>query len=230
MICTFGGLKNKKMISLIIPQTSDNPDYTKALLDNIEELYPNRKDIEVIVETNDKVSLGINYNNAVKRATGNKIILLHNDMILSPGFIETMDKHISKGKVTTYTRVEPPIFPDLMPGKLILDCGSTLEEFNKDKWNEFSLPENIINGGTQLFFGCMREDYIGIDGYTFYRFREDDDLHLRYKILGFQHIVSSAHVYHFVSKTVRKDNSYKQIEAESHRAFDKKWKDILYIN
>lgn len=217
------------MISLVIPQTSDNPDYTKALLDNIEELYGSRDDIEVIVETNDEVSLGVNYNNAVKRANGEKIILLHNDMILSPGFVETMDKHISKGRVTSYTRVEPPIFPGEMPGKVILDCGSTLEEFDKDKWDQFNIPEGIISGGSQLFFGCMKEDYIGIDGYTFYRFREDDDMHLRYRILGFQHIVSSAHVYHFVSKTVRKDDSCKQIEAESHKAFQEKWNNILYI-
>lgn len=217
------------MISLVIPQTSDNPDYTQALLDNIEELYGNREDIEVIIETNDEVSLGINYNNAVKRANGEKIILLHNDMILSPGFVETMDKHISKGKVTSYTRVEPPIYTDTYPGKMILDCGSTLETFNKDKWDNFNIPEDITSGGSQLFFGCMKEDYIGIDGYTFYRFREDDDIHLRYRILGFEHIVSSAHVYHFVSKTVRKDDSYKQIEAQSHKAFQEKWSKILYV-
>lgn len=218
------------MISLVIPQTSDNPDYTQALLDNIEELYGNREDIEVIVETNDEVSLGTNYNNAVRKANGEKIILLHNDMLLSPGFVETMDKHISKGKVTSYTRVEPPIYMDTYPGKVIYDCGDNLETFDKEKWDQFNIPEQITQGGSQLFFGCLKEDYIGIDGYTFYRFREDDDLHLRYRILGFEHIVSSAHVYHFVSKTVRKEDSYKQVEATSHKAFQDKWKNILYVD
>ena len=218
------------MISLIIPQTSDNSDYSEALLNNISELYPNNKDIEIILETNDNVSLGTNYNNAVRRATGDKIILLHNDMILSPGFVEIMEKHITPGRVTSYTRVEPPIYPDTYPGKIIYDCGDTLKNFNKSKWDQFNLEENITAGGSQLFFGCMKEDYIGIDGDTFYRFREDDDIHLRYRILGFEHIVSSAHVYHFVSKTARKDQSYKQIEAQSHKAFQEKWKGILYVD
>jgi hypothetical protein len=29
-------------------------------------------------------------------------------MVIKPGFVETMDKHITKGRITTYTRVEPP--------------------------------------------------------------------------------------------------------------------------
>ena len=60
---------------------------------------------EIIVEENNEVNLCTNYNNAVSRARGEKIILLHNDMILSEGFIELMDKHIKKGRITTYTRM-----------------------------------------------------------------------------------------------------------------------------
>ena len=82
------------MISLIIPTTKTNSDYTENLVNNIRDLYSNENDVEIIVEINDKVNLGTNYNNAVSKAKGDKIILLHNDMILKPGFIETMDKHI----------------------------------------------------------------------------------------------------------------------------------------
>lgn len=217
------------MISLIIACTSDNSEYTEALLKNINELYPNRDEVEVVLEINDNVTLGINYNNAVAKANGDKIILLHNDMILSKGFVETMSKHIQKGRVTSYTRVEPPIYTDTYPGKLIYDCGDTLDTFNFNRWNNFTIPEGICSGGSQLFLGCMKEDYIGIDGYTFKCFREDDDFHLRYRILGFEHIVSSAHVYHFVSKTSRKNPKYQEIENESHKAFQEKWSKILYI-
>lgn len=218
------------MISLIIPCTSDNPEYTQALLDNINELYPNRDEVEIVVEINDNVSLGINYNNAVAKSNGEKIILLHNDMILSKGFVETMNQHIQKGVITSYTRVEPPIYPDTYPGKVILDCGLDLESFDKNKWNTYSpWPNEVIQGGSQLFFGCLREDYIGIDGYTFQKFCEDDDLHLRYRILGFTHIVSPASVYHFVSKTSRKDSNYREIEVKSNIAFQEKWRNILYI-
>lgn len=207
------------MISLIIPTTTKNRNYTDSILNNIKEIYPN---IEVIVEENDNVTLGVNYNNAVAKATGDKIILLHNDMFIKPGFIETMDKHITKGRITTYTRVEPPIYNDLYPGKVLLDCSSDLETFNKQKFLDFDIEESLTDGGSQLFFGCMKEDYIGIDGYTFKMFCEDDDLHLRYKLAGFEHKVSSAHVYHFVSKTSRAGD-YQDIELESNLKFIKKW-------
>jgi len=211
------------MISLIIPTTSKNKNYTQNILNNIREIYPNENEVEVIIEENDNVTLGVNYNNAVSKANGEKIILLHNDMIIKPGFVETMDKHIIKGRITTYTRVEPPIFPDTYPGKVLLDCGSDIDNFNSKKFNEFDIEENLTDGGSQLFFGCMKEDYIGIDGYTFKMFCEDDDLHLRYKLAGFEHKVSSAYVYHFVSKTSRTTTDYQTIEQQSNINFIKKW-------
>jgi hypothetical protein len=207
------------MISLIIPTTTKNRDYTDNILKNIKEIYPN---IEIIVEENDDVTLGVNYNNAVSKATGDKIILLHNDMFIKHGFIEIMDKHITKGRITTYTRIEPPIYNDTYPGKILLDCGNNLETFDKQKFLDFNIEESLIDGGSQLFFGCMKEDYLGIDGYTFEMFCEDDDLHLRYKLAGFEHKVSSAHVYHFVSKTSRVGN-YQEIENQSNINFIKKW-------
>jgi hypothetical protein len=211
------------MISLIIPTTSKNKNYTKNILKNIREIYPDGNQVEIILEENDNVTLGVNYNNAVVKANGEKIILLHNDMILKPGFIEIMDKHITKNRITTYTRIEPPIFPDTYPGKVLLNYGSDLETFNSKKFNEFNIKESLIDGGSQLFFGCLKEDYIGIDGYTFKMFCEDDDLHLRYKIAGFEHKVSSAHVYHFVSKTSRSSSNYQHIEQQSNLNFIKKW-------
>ena len=71
------------MISLIIPATTSNSNYTNNIVRNIRDLYPNEDEVEIIVEINDEVTLGINYNNAVARANGEKIILLHNDMVLS---------------------------------------------------------------------------------------------------------------------------------------------------
>ena len=210
------------MISLIIPATSGNKNYTDNILKNISEIYPN---VEVIIEVNDHLSLADNYNNAVSKANGDKIILLHNDMVIKPGFVETMDKHIVKGRITTYTRVEPPIYTDIYPGKTLLDCGHDLETFDKNKFLDFDIEENLVDGGSQLFFGCMKEDYIGLDNKTFcppQMWCSDDDLHLRYKLAGFEHKVSSAHVYHFVSKTSRVGN-YQEIENQSNINFIKKW-------
>jgi hypothetical protein len=214
------------MISLIIPTTSANQNYTNNIISNIRKIYSNENEVEIIVETNDKANLGQNYNNAVSRANGEKIILLHNDMVIKSGFIETMNKHIIKNRITTYTRVEPPIFTDTYPGKILLDCGMDLNTFNEELFNKYQIEENLIEGGSQLFFGCLKEDYIGLDTITFnppQMWCSDDDLHLRYKLAGFEHKVSSAHVYHFVSKTSRATNDYQQVELYSNRNFVRKW-------
>lgn len=214
------------MISLIIPTTSSNANYTNNIVRNIRDLYPDEEEVEIILEINDEVNLCTNYNNAVARAKGEKIILLHNDMVLSKGFIETMDKHIIKGRITTYTRVEPPIYMDIYPGKFIADFGSDLSTFDEKKFSNFTLEESLVDGGSQLFFGCYKEDYIQLDNRTFNppaMWCSDDDLHLRHKLAGYELKVSSAHVYHFVSKTSRATTNYQEVEKNSNRNFIRKW-------
>ena len=211
------------MISLIIPVPTKKSKYLINLLNNIDELYPDRNEVEVVVVDDKDVSLSTKYNKAVSLSKGEKIILLHDDMVLQPGFIETMDKHIEKGKIITYTRVEPPLYTDLYPGKVLLDCGRDLEDFDKSKFEGCKVEGELVDGGSQLFFGCYREDYIGMDGETFEMFCEDDDIHLRYDLAGYQRKVSPACVYHFVSKTSRASSNSKQIELNSNRNFIRKW-------
>jgi len=211
------------MISLIIPVKDKNNEYTLNIEKNIRELYPNENEVEIIIYSNDTLPLSTKYNNAVAQAKGEKIILLHNDMILSKGFIETMDRDIVPGKIITYTRVEPPIYLDTYPGKVIMDCGTDLNNFNQDRFNEVSIEDEMVDGGSQIFFGCMKEDYIGFDGNTFEMFCEDDDIHLRYTLGGYERKVNSAYVYHFVSKTSRAESSYQNIEVNSNRNFVRKW-------
>lgn len=215
------------MISLIIPTNKTNSNYTKYIVNNIREIYPDETQVEIIVSEDDTVTMGVNYNNAVAKAKGEKIILLHNDMVIKPGFVEQMDKDIIKGRITAYTRVEPPTFPNEFPGKKVIDCGVDLDSFDYQKFLDIKIEHDLLEpigpfGGAQLFFGCMKEDYLGIDGYTFKLFCEDDDLHLRHKLAGYEQKISCAHVYHFVSKTSRTGN-YQEIENESNRRFVKKW-------
>ena len=41
------------MISLIIPTTSANSNYTENIVNNIRNLYPDENKVEIIVEIND---------------------------------------------------------------------------------------------------------------------------------------------------------------------------------
>lgn len=211
------------MISLVAPVGSVKSKYAINLRKNIEELYPNRDEVEIIIYEKDNVTLGTKYNMAVDMAKGEKIILLHDDMVLRPGFVEEMDKYIEKNKIVTYTRIEPPIYNDLYPGKVIEDCGFDLEDFNQEKFYSIKVEDKVVPGGSQIFFGCLKEDYIGFDGNTFEIFCEDDDIHLRYKLGGFESIVCPAALYHFVSKTSRTKEGHQQRELNSNRNFVRKW-------
>jgi GT2 family glycosyltransferase len=211
------------MISLIIPATTSNQHYTDFAVQQIRELYPNENEVEIVVEVNDNVTLGINFNNAVAKAKGEVVVLMHNDMVPHPGFVETILKHITRKTVLVYHRIEPPIYTDEYPGKSIFDCGRDIENFNKNAFFEYSAEDILIDGGSQLFFAVYKEDYLDIDGYTFKKFCEDDDVHLRYKIAGYDcKVANGAMVYHFVSKTSRADN-YQEVEMLSNLAYIKKW-------
>lgn len=211
------------MISLIIPATTSNQHYTDFAVQQIRELYPNENEVEIVVEVNDDVTLGINFNNAVAKAKGEVVVLMHNDMVPHPGFVETILKHIKRKMVLVYHRVEPPIYTDEYPGKSIFDCGRGIEDYDKNKFFQYTVDDTLIDGGSQLFFAVHKEDYLDIDGYTFKKFCEDDDVHLRYKLAGFDcKVANGAMVYHFVSKTSRSDN-YQEIEMLSNLAFIKKW-------
>lgn len=209
-------------VSLLIPSVSKNVKYQQRITQNIKELFGSRDDIEMLMSINDELSLSGQYNKLVKDSTGDVVVLLHDDMILHRNFVDEIKKHISERTILTYTRVEPPIFYDQYAGKVIYDCGRDIEDFDEDKFRKMGLSYDLIDGGSQLFFACYRKDYIGLDDETYKLFCEDDDLHLRYNILGYEKKVCSAMVYHFVSKTSRV-GSYQQVEMSSNRNFIRKW-------
>jgi len=211
------------MVSLVVASTSQTPDYNKHIVREFERIQKlTSHELELVLEINDDVTLGINYNNAVGKAKGEVIILLHNDVALANDFVDKVVRDIKKGRITTYTRVEPPIYKDPAIGKKLLDCGNDISNFDRQKFDEYSIPDKLQKGGNLMFFGCYKEDYIGLDGDFFEKFCEDSDMHMRYAILGFEKMVSPAMVYHFVSKTSRLGN-YAEIERKSQADFIRKW-------
>ena len=193
--------------------------------DETEDYFRNLKDRNLIFSSHNKSTLSEAYNLAVSIATGEIIALIHNDMFIGPKFMETILEHIKPKTILTYTRVEPPVFNDTYPGKEIQNFGFDLEEFNQQSFIDYTNNsiDEILEGGSQLFFACYKDDYIGLDGDTFELFCEDDDIHLRYRLGGFNMKVSTkAKVYHLVSKTSRK-NDLSHIERQSNYNFVQKW-------
>ena len=162
---------------------------------------------------------------------------LHNDIVLAPGFLENLEKYVSSNKVISYTTIEPPIFTGHeRPGKIIHGLGSDLETFNLEKLYTFVNEKQIeYKDKTEYgitFFMCMPKkkciEIGGLDNLFNPYFCEDDDLILRWKLLGMELITSlDAICYHFVSKTSRFSEEYKTLtqkfEIQSNRNFIRKW-------
>ena len=246
-------------ISLLVG-LKNNLDYNKHFYSTTRELYPN---VEICFSsynstdgTNEWLqeiqfkdpnikcwwseltgNFSDNFNKAASLATKEYVAYLHNDIVLSPGFLENLEKHISPNNVVSYTTIEPPIFAGHeRPGKLIQDLGIDLETFNKDKLYQFTkqkqseYKDKIEQGIT--FFMCLRREVLlqigGMDNLFNPMFCEDDDLILRLKLYGLNQFTSlDAICYHFVSKTSRFSEEYenktKSIELNSNKNFIRKW-------
>ena len=239
-------LKNNKMkVSFIIP-VYNNFDYTLHIYQNLKEYYPedeivisdggstdqtinyfsNLKDPNLIFLNNGKMSLCQNYNRGVDMSTQDIVILLHNDMFIPPNFKDKLLVDLTETSIVSFSRIEPSIFPGEEPGKIVRDFGYSISDLNKDAVIKFcSEYTSKYTGGGYLFIACYKKNYLKLDDVTYnppQGWCADDDLHVRYILSNLDRIISDACVYHFVSKTSRKDN-YQQIEQHSNKNFIRKW-------
>jgi glycosyltransferase involved in cell wall biosynthesis len=238
-------MKNKN-ITFVIP-VLNNFKYTKYIYDNIRSYYPqdeiiitdggstdetiehfkNLKDNNLNLIENGPCNSCVNINSGILAAKNEIVAFIHNDMFIPPNFKEKLLQDVSKNRITSYTRIEPPIFPGNIPGKVVLDFGYDIEDFKTNEFVDYASNYNIKDtGGSQLFIAFYKQDYIKLDELTYnppQMFCADDDLHLRFDLRGFEKIVSDACVYHFVSKSTRTSSDSKQIEMYSNRNFVRKW-------
>jgi GT2 family glycosyltransferase len=206
-------------------------DGTHEWLDSLEDPFVKT------FHSNEYGNFSDNYNKAASLATKDYVVFIHNDIVLAPGFLENIEKHLSPNNVVAYTTIEPPIFAGHeRPGKIIKDLGIDLESFDLQGLYKFSSEKQIeFKDQTEPgigFFMCMPKDrYLEIGGlHNLFNpmFCEDDDLILRWKLLGLNLFTSlDAICYHFVSKTSRFSDEYQKqtqrIEHNSNRNFIRKW-------
>lgn len=215
----------------------DSTDGTNEWLDSIAT---NDEKVHIF-HTNDPTKcFADTYNKAAELATKPFVVFVHNDMILCSNFLENLVKHINTDTVVSYTTIEPPIFGyHKRPGKLIYDCGTDLYTFDSAKLKEYTdaalkeykdqTEEGIV------FFMCLSKDLFldigGFDNLFCPFFREDDDLIKRLKMYGIKYFTClDAICYHFVSKTSRFSNQYKDIskniEQNNTKNYLRKWGSI----
>lgn len=185
------------------------------------------------------------YNKAAQLSTKDYIVFVHNDMVLCSGFLENLSKHLSPNNIVSYTTVEPPIFEHHQrPGKLICDCGSDLNSFDQDKFNNYTTAalssyKDQTQDGIVFFMGLFKQIFLDIGGFdNLFNpfFREDDDLIKRLKMLKDKNYFTALDslCYHFISKTSRFSKEYasvtRDIELNSTRNYLRKWGSISYDN
>lgn len=212
-------------------------DGTKEWLLNMSDL----DDHLTIFHDDERLTFSDNYNTAISLVDTEKLILIHNDMVIGRNFIENIEKCITDKLILSYMTIEPPIFKGhVRPGKVIHDLGSNFYDFKYDEFEllteYYSEKSTLYNGATFFMSGYKKvfDDIGGFDGFSFVpAFCEDDDFLIRAKLKGYElKTTESAVVYHFVSQTSRFSDDYKndrlKIEMSSNRNFVRKWGIPIY--
>lgn len=238
----------------------NNLGYTKEFYNHFRELYP---EVPLVISsggsmdgtgewleetweqdtyfgyrhTSEDICFSENYNIAISLVKTEKIVLVHNDMILGEGFLEELDRHLDENSLISYTTVEPPIFPDHeRPGKMIRDFGRDFTSFNKVGFSGFverSIGTPLIlTDNVSFFMAGYKSTFDQVGGFDDKVFKpyfcEDDDIILRFKLAGKGlKTTNKALCYHFVSKTSRFSEEFKEktrkIEENSNKNFIRKW-------
>ncbi|MEO3404023.1 glycosyltransferase [Mucilaginibacter sp. CAU 1740] len=245
-------------ISLLVG-LKNNIDYSKHFYTTTRSLYP---DIEIVFvsygstdgthqwldglnDSNvkyhysaDTKTFSDTYNKCIEIATKPYVALLHNDVVLAPGFVESLQQSVSPQNITKFTTVEPPVFADdERPGKIVKDFGADIADFNIEGFYSFASAiqnekrPDAENNATTFFFSILRQTLVDIGGFDPLfnpMFCEDDDMIIRLGLLGLKgYVTVNALCYHFVSKTSRFSAEYqdrtRQIERNSNRNFFRKW-------
>lgn len=214
---------------LVISSGGSN-DGTKEWLESLDD------DNLSYIHDDDQLTFSENYNSAIKLVDTEKLVLIHNDIVIGEQFLENLDRLLTPDTLLSYTTLEPPIFKGHnRPGKVIVDMGSG---FNNFKWEEFDQYVRENKDNCQLYDGAvffmsgyksLFEDVGFFDGFSFVpAFAEDDDFLIRTKLKGYKlKTTNCAITYHFVSQTSRFSEEFKndrmKYEINSNRNFVRKW-------
>lgn len=226
----YGHLRNVYPQEHLIISSGGSTDGTKEWLESLND------DNLTYFHDDDRLSFSDTYNAGIALVDTDKLVLIHNDMIIGDGFLEALDRLITEDTLLSYTTIEPPIFEGHQrPGKVLLELGRTFEEFNYLEFNNYvqqwKSSDKLYDGAVFFMSGYkkMFDDIGGFDGFSFVPcFCEDDDFLIRAKLKGYKlKTCDSAITYHFVSQTSRfseeMKNNRNQIEINSNRNFIRKW-------
>lgn len=207
-------------------------------------VYENRSDIKlnkqdqnlIEVYTDHRVYVSEGYNTALKNATRQCFVFIHDDTYVAKNFLENIIPHVTEKQFCNFTTVEPPMYDNQdNVTRPIKDFGREGKTFDLDKFNEFcemhvkSLESTVIQspfGG--FFLSGYRSSILSIGGFDEYfkpYFHEDGDLMVRLHQSGYSFVqVLNSLVYHMGSLTSRGTEESVLAHNTTRNLFLKKWK------
>ena len=214
----------------LVISSGGSSDGTKEWLESLEDENLS------FFHDDDRLTFSQTYNAGIDLVDTEKLVLIHNDMVIGEGFLEALERLLTENMILSYTTIEPPIFVDhKRPGKVLLDLGSGFDNFKTLEFNEYvqkNKNDDTLHNGAVFFMCAYKKTFIdlnGFDGLNFFPcFCEDDDFLIRAKLKGYElKTCNSAITYHFVSQTSRYSEDIKdkrnEIELCSNRNFVRKW-------
>ena len=223
-------LRNVYPTAPLVISSGGSSDGTKEWLESLDDENVS------FIHDDDRLTFSDTYNSGIKLVDTEKLVLIHNDMVIGEGFLESIERLLQPNMVLSYTTIEPPIFRGHQrPGKVLMNLGSGFEDFDEFNFNSYVQQwkdgSNLHDGAVFFMSGYkkMFEDVGFFDGFSFFPcFCEDDDFLVRAKLKGYDlKTCDSAIVYHFVSQTSRFSDDFKKdralYEVCSNRNFVRKW-------
>ena len=223
-------LRNVYPTAPLVISSGGSSDGTKEWLESLDDENVS------FIHDDDRLTFSDTYNSGIKLVDTEKLVLIHNDMVIGEGFLESIERLLQPNMVLSYTTIEPPIFRGHQrPGKVLMNLGSGFDDFDDFNFNSYVQQwkdgSNLHDGAVFFMSGYkkMFEDVGFFDGFSFFPcFCEDDDFLIRAKLKGYAlKTCDSAIVYHFVSQTSRFSDDFKKdralYEVCSNRNFVRKW-------
>ena len=223
-------LRNQYPDAPLVISSGGSSDGTSEWLQSLED------DNLSFFHDDDRLAFSETYNAGIDLVDTEKLVLIHNDMVIGEGFLEAIERLLEPNMLLSYTTIEPPIFAGHeRPGKVIMDLGTGFDNFDHKKFNKYvkknKKNDNLYDGAVFFMSGykSMFIELGGFDGFSFVPcFCEDDDFIIRAKLKGYKlKTTECAITYHFVSQTSRFSEEMKEnrgmIEMNSNRNFVRKW-------
>jgi glycosyltransferase involved in cell wall biosynthesis len=185
-----------------------------------------------------RVGHTILYDKGIELATNDIVGILHADMIIGPGYVENLIKHLKPGTVVCATRIEPPLHPEGKE-KIIMDFGQDFDTLNVLGFELYcsELQNEFKDKTTKGMFApwiLYKNDFQAIGGHDplFAPFPyEDSDIFQRWILAGYKLIQSrDSFVYHLTCRghrwneqVGRDDEYYKIVSNRAARNYLRKW-------